>query len=173
MKKSAAWYWIPNNTAMREDGKPDDKDAFLRYCARLARPQAYDPDAERLGLSDWEYETISTFYDKAAEANDALAEIGAIAPLYSPAIPDYHSTIPEAEFLANLTVRTGCGLLCDINNIYVSARNLAFDPLAYLAALPAAAIGEFHLAGHQVNRLGEGVMLVDDHASAVDRKLVL
>jgi 3-oxosteroid 1-dehydrogenase len=97
MKKSAAWYWIPNNTAMREDGKPDDKDAFLRYCARLARPQAYDPDAERLGLSDWEYETISTFYDKAAEANDALAEIGAIAPLYSPAIPDYHSTIPEAK----------------------------------------------------------------------------
>ena len=78
-----------------------------------------------------------------------------------------HSTIPEAEFLANLTMRTGCGLLCDVNNIYVSARNLAFDPLAYLATLPAAAIGEFHLAGHQVNQLGEGVMLVDDHASAV------
>jgi 3-oxosteroid 1-dehydrogenase len=40
MKKSAAWYWIPNNTFMREDGKPDDKDGFMRYCARLARPQA-------------------------------------------------------------------------------------------------------------------------------------
>jgi uncharacterized protein len=78
-----------------------------------------------------------------------------------------HSAIPEAEFLTSLTRRTGCGLLCDINNIYVSARNLAFDPLAYLAALPAAAIGEFHLAGHQVNQLGEGVILIDDHASAV------
>src|ERR671933_936851 len=42
MKKSAAWYWIPNNTSMREDGKVDEKDDFLRYCARLARPMAYN-----------------------------------------------------------------------------------------------------------------------------------
>jgi succinate dehydrogenase/fumarate reductase flavoprotein subunit len=97
MKKSAAWYWIPNNTEMQRDGKTDDKDAFLRYCARLARPQAYDPTDERLGLSNWEYETISALYDNAAVANNTLAELGAIKPLYSPAIPDYHSTIPEAK----------------------------------------------------------------------------
>jgi 3-oxosteroid 1-dehydrogenase len=95
MKKSAAWYWIPNNTYMRDDGKPDDKDAFMRYCARLARPQRYS-SGDHYGLSDWEYETISVLYDRAAEANDVLAEMGAIKPLYSPAIPDYHSTIPEA-----------------------------------------------------------------------------
>jgi 3-oxosteroid 1-dehydrogenase len=97
MKKSAAWYWIPNNTAMQADGKPDDRDAFLRYCARLARPQAYDPDHERLGLSEWEFETISALYDNAATANDTLTELGAFKSLYAPALPDYHSTIPEAK----------------------------------------------------------------------------
>src|ERR671931_257360 len=54
MAKSAAWYWIPNNSYMRGDGHPDDRDAFLRYVARLARPQAYEPNGERYGLSDWE-----------------------------------------------------------------------------------------------------------------------
>ena len=78
-----------------------------------------------------------------------------------------HSPIPEAEFLAALSARTGCGLLCDINNIYVSGRNLGFDPVDYLAALPAAAVGEFHLAGHQANQVGDSVMLIDDHGSAV------
>ena len=47
-----------------------------------------------------------------------------------------HSTIGEPEFLAELARRTGCGLLCDVNNIHVSARNFGFDPLAYLAGLP-------------------------------------
>jgi uncharacterized protein (UPF0276 family) len=78
-----------------------------------------------------------------------------------------HSPIPEAEFLAALVARSGCGLLCDINNIYVSGRNLGFDPIEYLAALPAAAIGEFHLAGHQANPVGDSVVLIDDHGSAV------
>lgn len=95
MRKSAAWYWIPNNSLMRADGKPDDKQAFLRYVARLSRPQAYDPGDERLGMSEWEYETVSALYDHAAIANDTLAQMGAIKPLYSPAIPDYHSTLPE------------------------------------------------------------------------------
>ncbi len=78
-----------------------------------------------------------------------------------------HSSIPEPEFLASLVGRTGCGLLCDINNIYVSAQNLGFDADAYLAALPADAIGEIHLAGHQANPVGEGVVLIDDHGSLV------
>ena len=96
MAKSAAWYWIPNNRHMQEDGKPDDRDAFLHYAARLARPQAYDPAHPRCGMSEWEYEACCALYDNAATANDALAEMGAITPLYSPAIPDYHSTLPEA-----------------------------------------------------------------------------
>ena len=76
-----------------------------------------------------------------------------------------HSTIPEAEFLTETTCRTGCGILCDVNNIYVSARNFAFDPIAYLDALPAQAIGEIHLAGHHA---AEDVdILIDDHGSLV------
>jgi uncharacterized protein (UPF0276 family) len=78
-----------------------------------------------------------------------------------------HSPIPEAEFLTALSKRSGCSLLCDINNIFVSSRNLGFDATAYLAALPAGAIGEFHLAGHQANPVDGQVILIDDHGSAV------
>ena len=48
--------------------------------------------------------------------------------------------------------RTGCGLLCDVNNVYVTAQNLGLDPVAYLAALPADLVAEIHLAGHSVER---------------------
>lgn len=76
-----------------------------------------------------------------------------------------HSTIPETEFLTETVRRTGCGMLCDVNNIYVSARNFRFDPIAYLDALPAAAVGEIHLAGHHA---AEDVdVLIDDHGSPV------
>lgn len=79
-----------------------------------------------------------------------------------------HSTMPEWEFLAAVAERTGCGLLCDVNNIYVSACNHGWDPLAYLAALPPAAIGEIHLAGHTVRQLEGGqVLRIDDHSSRV------
>jgi uncharacterized protein len=79
-----------------------------------------------------------------------------------------HSTIPEWEFMAAVAARSGCGILCDVNNIYVSAKNHGWDPLAYLAALPPDAIGEIHLAGHSVRQLADGGTLrVDDHASRV------
>jgi succinate dehydrogenase/fumarate reductase flavoprotein subunit len=110
MKKSAAWYWIANNAYMREDGKPDDKEGFVRYCARLARPQAYT-DSGTYGLSDWEYAAVCAFYDNASKANDRLVEIGAVKPLYSPAIPDYHSLLPEniAPYGRTLLVDRGDG----------------------------------------------------------------
>ena len=60
-----------------------------------------------------------------------------------------HSTIPEPEFLAELARRTGCGLLCDVNNIYVSAFNHEFDPLSYLQGIPPERVRQFHLAGHR------------------------
>jgi uncharacterized protein len=78
-----------------------------------------------------------------------------------------HSTMDEAVFLAELVRRTGCGLLCDVNNIYVSAQNIATDPIEYLDLLPAAAVGEIHLAGHAVNQVGDRRILIDDHASRV------
>src|SRR5579872_1812173 len=79
-----------------------------------------------------------------------------------------HSTIPEWEFIAALARRTGCGILCDVNNIFVSAANHGWDASAYLAALPPASIGEIHLAGHSLRDIGDGATLrIDDHGSAV------
>lgn len=79
-----------------------------------------------------------------------------------------HSTIPEWEFLAAVSARTGCGILCDVNNVYVSCCNHGWDARAYLAALPASAIGEIHLAGHSVKELPDGrVIRIDDHGSRV------
>ncbi|MBP2296085.1 MNIO family bufferin maturase [Azospirillum rugosum] len=77
------------------------------------------------------------------------------------------STIPEAEFLAELSHRTGCGLLLDVNNLHVSAHNVGIDPRAWLDALPAQAVGEIHVAGHAVHDTGCGTLLIDDHGSAV------
>jgi uncharacterized protein (UPF0276 family) len=79
-----------------------------------------------------------------------------------------NSTVPEWEFMATVAARTGCGILCDVNNIYVSAHNHGWDASAYLAALPVAAVGEIHLAGHSVRTLDDGSTLrIDDHGSRV------
>ncbi|WP_151613068.1 DUF692 domain-containing protein [Sinorhizobium alkalisoli] len=77
------------------------------------------------------------------------------------------SIMSEAEFLAELVRRTGCGLLLDVNNVYVSANNLDFDAAAFIDALPADAVGEIHLAGHAVNEADGDVILIDDHGSRV------
>ena len=79
-----------------------------------------------------------------------------------------HSTIPEWEFIAAVAARTGCGILCDVNNVYVSAQNHGWDAAKYLAALPAAVIGEIHLSGHSVRTMPDGHELrIDDHSSRV------
>jgi len=77
------------------------------------------------------------------------------------------STIPEPEFLGELARRTGCGLLCDVNNVYVTCRNLGQDLGAYLAALRPQVIGEIHLAGHARNDVDGQTVLIDDHGSPV------
>lgn len=75
------------------------------------------------------------------------------------------SSIPEPEFISEIARRTGCGILCDVNNIYVSAWNFGFDPIAYIEALASAPIGEFHLAGHHAAEAVD--ILIDDHGSRV------
>ena len=79
-----------------------------------------------------------------------------------------NSTIPEWEFLVAVAARTGCGILCDVNNVYVSAANHGWHASDYLAALPSSAVGEIHLAGHRVRELDDGRTLrIDDHGSRV------
>ena len=77
------------------------------------------------------------------------------------------SWIPEPEFLSEIVRRTGCGLLCDVNNIYVTAQNFAQDAIAYLDRLPIDAVEEIHLAGHAVNDADGQPILIDDHGSPV------
>lgn len=77
------------------------------------------------------------------------------------------SSMNEAEFLAELVTRTGCGLLLDVNNVQVSAHNLQYDAKAFINALPADSIGEIHLAGHATNQVGADTVLIDDHGSRV------
>lgn len=70
-----------------------------------------------------------------------------------------HSEMTEGEFLAELTLRTGCGILFDVENLYVNSRNLGVDAEKFIAAIPADAVKEYHLAGFSVR---DGC-LVDTH----------
>ena len=98
---------------------------------------------------------------RASEAQDTGGK-----SLHLSALPPFDH--PEWEFMAAVAERTGCGILCDVNNIYVSAHNHGWDASAYLAGLPAAAIGEIHLAGHSVRPLPDGgTVRIDDHGSRV------
>lgn len=80
----------------------------------------------------------------------------------------YHiSEIPEYEFLGEVSRRTGCAILCDVNNIFVSAHNTGFDAQKYIEGLPAAAVQEIHLAGHFRSDADGQDILIDDHGSEV------
>jgi uncharacterized protein (UPF0276 family) len=74
----------------------------------------------------------------------------------------------EVEFLAELGRRTGCGLLLDVNNVYVSGTNQNYDPQAYLDAFPLHLVGEIHLGGHDEDRDDHGQrLLIDSHGAEV------
>ena len=73
----------------------------------------------------------------------------------------------EIDFLAELTRRTGCGLLLDVNNVHVSATNLGFDAAAYLDAFPAEAVMEIHLAGHSTDPNLGTCLLIDSHDAPI------
>lgn len=78
------------------------------------------------------------------------------------------STIPETEFLAEIARRTGCGLLLDVNNVFVSATNHGLDAAAYLASFPLTRVGEIHLSGHAVTQDEAGAaLLIDTHDTEV------
>ena len=74
-----------------------------------------------------------------------------------------HSTMSECEFLAQVAAEADCGLLLDVNNVYVSARNLGFSPRQYLDAIPPARVAQMHLAGFT----DMGTYLFDTHSAPV------
>jgi len=78
-----------------------------------------------------------------------------------------HSTIPEWEFITALAQRSGCGILLDVNNIYVNSVNHGFDAHTYLRAIPSQAVGEIHLAGFTRKENLPVELLIDSHSRPV------
>ena len=78
-----------------------------------------------------------------------------------------HSSISEWDFLAALARASGCDILLDLNNVYVSARNHGFDARRYVDAMPRELVREIHLAGHSVERYGGHEIVVDTHSAPV------
>ena len=74
----------------------------------------------------------------------------------------------EIDFLHEVATKTHCGLLLDVNNVYVSANNLGFSAENYICQFPLSKVGEIHLAGHSQNTIDDRTILIDDHGSPVN-----
>ena len=78
------------------------------------------------------------------------------------------STLSETDFLSEVIHITSCGLLLDVNNVFVSSANLGLSPEAYIEAYPLDAVGEIHVGGHDEDRDDSGApLLIDSHAAPV------
>ena len=111
-------------------------------------------------------ETLSLVCDHVDQVQEAL---GRRMLLENPAtyVLFDDSTIPETEFLREVVQRTGCGLLLDVNNVFVSTTNHRTDARRYLADFPLEAVGEIHLGGHAEEDLPSGPLLIDNHGAEV------
>ena len=163
--------------SLAADEQPDA--AHLQRLARLV--QRFDPAlvSEHLAWSAWRgayypdllpfprtHEALLRVADNIARVQDALHRRIAIEN------PSHYLHITgheydEIGFITELAHRTGCALLLDVNNVFVSARNLGFDSAAYVDAFPGALVAEIHLAGHSIDpRLGD-VLLIDTHDAPI------
>ena len=111
-------------------------------------------------------QTLAHFSDKTMQAQDFLGQ-QLLIENPSSYLSFAHSTMPEWQFLQRLQQRTGCGLLLDLNNVYVSACNHGFDSLDYLAAIDPSSVQEIHLAGFTHKQFAEGELYIDTHSRTV------
>ena len=163
--------------SLAADAEPDA--AHLARLAALAHRIEPQLISEHLAWSTWRgayhpdllpfprtHEALTRIADNISRTQDALQRRIAIEN------PSHYLKIDghdwnEIDFLTELTRRAGCGLLLDVNNVYVSARNLAFSSEDYLDQFPANAVMEIHLAGHTRDpQLGEA-LLVDSHDAPI------
>jgi len=107
-------------------------------------------------------EAVELLARQVGEAQDALGTRLLIENV-SAYVAFEHSHLHEWDFLTAVAELSGCGLLLDVNNVFVSSRNLGLDAHRFIEGLPAERVGEIHLAGHSRN----GNVLIDDHGSAV------
>lgn len=82
-------------------------------------------------------------------------------------LPLPQNSISELDFIIEAARRSGCGLLIDVNNIYISAHNLGFDAEAFVDGIPADLVGEIHLAGHERDANDQDSILIDTHSRPV------
>lgn len=109
--------------------------------------------------------TLARVCDHVAQVQDVL---GRRMLLENPAtyVRFEDSSLAEVDFLAEIAARTGCGLLLDVNNVFVSAVNHGTDARAYLADFPFGAVGEIHLGGHDADSDETGApLLIDAHGA--------
>lgn len=114
--------------------------------------------------------TARTLARVAAHINEVQDTIGREMLLENPSsyLRFAESTMSETDFLRELAARTGCGLLLDVNNVFVSATNLKTAPQAYIDDFPLHAVGEIHLGGHDADEDETGApLLIDSHGKAV------
>lgn len=138
-------------------------ESFSEHLAWSSHGAAWLNDLLPLPYTD---ETLATV---CAHVDEVQSTLGRRLLLENPAtyVTFAESTWAEVDFLREITRRTGCGLLLDVNNVFVSATNHRTDPRAYLADFPLSAVGEIHLAGHEAETLSDGPLLIDSHSRPV------
>ena len=163
--------------SLAADAEPDP--LHLRRLVEFARRIEPQLISEHLAWSTWRgayhpdllpfprtHEALARIADNISLTQDTLQRRIAIEnPSHYLKIDDHAWS--EIDFLAELTRRTGCGLLLDVNNVYVSACNVGFSAAAYLDSFPADAVMEIHLAGHTADPNLGAALLVDSHDAPV------
>jgi uncharacterized protein (UPF0276 family) len=158
--------------------RPLDRDHLVRLRAVIDR---YQPDSfsEHLAWSSHDEGylndllplpyTDATLAQVCDHVDQVQAALGCRMLLENPStyVTFAQSTWEETAFLAEIARRTGCGLLLDVNNVFVSCTNHRADPRAYLAAFPLESVGEIHLGGHAEESLPGGPLLIDAHGTPV------
>ncbi|MDQ0586010.1 MNIO family bufferin maturase [Variovorax paradoxus] len=159
------------------DAEPDA--AHLQRLAALARRIQPALISEHLAWSAWNgqyFPDLLPFPRSTAALHRIAANIArtqdALGTVIAIENPSHYLRIDghewdEIDFLAELSRRTGCRLLLDINNVYVSARNLGFSAAEWIDRFPQALVGEIHLAGHSADPTLGDALLIDSHDAPI------
>lgn len=163
--------------SLAADAPPDE--AHLARLAALARRVEPAIISEHLAWSSWRGQYLPDLLPF-PRTQDALHRIASNIACTQDALqrpiaienPTHYLRLEghewaETEFLAELVRRTGCTLLLDVNNVFVSANNLGFCAQAYLDAFPLHAVAEIHLAGHHADPVHGNALLIDSHDAPV------
>lgn len=138
--------------------------SFSEHLAWSSHESAFLNDLLPLPYTD---DTLNRVADHIEEVQEAL---GHRMLLENPSsyLAFSESTMSETDFLREVVRRTGCGLLLDVNNVFVSATNLGTDPMSYIDAFPLDLVGEIHLGGHDEDEDDHGApLLIDSHGKEV------